>query len=426
MSETVRSALRRGWCPGALRPMATGDGLLVRVHPSGGRLSAADLRLLARLARDTGNGLVDLTGRGNLQIRGVSAASHSELVAGLIDGGLVDPGEEAGPYRLTVVSPLAGRDTTDFIDAAALAATIEGLRRSIPGLPAKTAVIVDGGGVLPLDEQTADLRLRAVSPATVLVGLPDGSWLGPARPDIVHGLLGAFLGRLAERHQAQPALVRRLRDLSKAELLALAAPAGLAAAPAPPRRAPPLRAGLLQESAGLSAVLFGAPFGRCTAVQLASLADIAEAAGCADVRLSPWRGLAMTGLAAPEPVLTSIAALGLIVSPDDPRLAVRACPGAPACSRGEVPAQEDAATFAIAAATRLAGGMTLHVSGCAKGCAQPGIADVTLVGHDGAYHIVLDGTAAGSSIARRSAVDLVSDFASDGDIRRHFQGVSSS
>ncbi|WP_227650486.1 hypothetical protein, partial [Klebsiella pneumoniae] len=55
MSETLRSALRRGWCPGALRPMATGDGLLVRVHPPAGRLSVADLRLVARLARDTGN-----------------------------------------------------------------------------------------------------------------------------------------------------------------------------------------------------------------------------------------------------------------------------------------------------------------------------------------------------------------------------------
>ncbi|WP_204279943.1 hypothetical protein, partial [Serratia marcescens] len=61
--------------------MATGDGLLVRVHPPAGRLSVADLRLVARLARDTGNALVDLTGRGNLQIRGVGEASHGDLVA---------------------------------------------------------------------------------------------------------------------------------------------------------------------------------------------------------------------------------------------------------------------------------------------------------------------------------------------------------
>lgn len=426
MSEAVRSALRRGWCPGALRPMATGDGLLVRVHPSGGRLSARDLRLLARLGRDTGNGLVDLTGRGNLQIRGVNAARHSDLVAGLIDGGLVDPDEDVGPYRLTVVSPLAGRDPTDFIDAAAFAATIEALRRSIQGLPAKTGIVVDGGGALPLDAQAADLRLRAVSPDTALVGLPDGSWLGPARLGIVHGLVAALLRRLAERHQGQPTLVRRLRDLPRTELLALAATAGLGETAAPPRRVPAPLAGLFQERDGTHAILLGAPFGRCTAAQLDRLADIAEAAGAADIRLSPWRGLAMTGLTTPEPVLSGIAGLGLIIEPEDPRLAVRACPGAPACSRGEVPAQDDAAILAVAAARRLAGGMTLHVSGCAKGCAQPGIADVTLVGHDGAYHIVLDGTAAGSSSARRSAVELAADLASDGDIRRHFQGVSSS
>ncbi len=33
MSAPARETMRRGWCPGTLRPMATGDGLLVRLHP---------------------------------------------------------------------------------------------------------------------------------------------------------------------------------------------------------------------------------------------------------------------------------------------------------------------------------------------------------------------------------------------------------
>ncbi|WP_368733776.1 hypothetical protein, partial [Citrobacter koseri] len=70
--------------------------------------------------------------------------------------------------------------------------------------------------------------------------------------------------------------------------------------------------------------MFGAPFGRCTASQIGSLAEIAAAAGAADIRLSPWRGLAMTGLDATAAVVARIAALGFIVAPDDPRLAVRA------------------------------------------------------------------------------------------------------
>ena len=38
---------RRGWCPSLYDPMATGDGLLVRVKPPGARLSAAAARALA-------------------------------------------------------------------------------------------------------------------------------------------------------------------------------------------------------------------------------------------------------------------------------------------------------------------------------------------------------------------------------------------
>ena len=61
----------KGWCPSALRPMLSGDGLVVRLRPRGGRLSAAQAVGIAALAKRCGNGLIDLTGRANLQIRGV-------------------------------------------------------------------------------------------------------------------------------------------------------------------------------------------------------------------------------------------------------------------------------------------------------------------------------------------------------------------
>ena len=62
----------KGWCPGALRPMLSGDGLVVRVRPYGGRLDATQAAGLADLAERYGNGLIDVTSRANLQIRGVS------------------------------------------------------------------------------------------------------------------------------------------------------------------------------------------------------------------------------------------------------------------------------------------------------------------------------------------------------------------
>ena len=59
----------KGWCPTALRPMLSGDGLVVRIRPRGGRLSAAQALGIADLATRHGNGLIDLTGRANVFAR---------------------------------------------------------------------------------------------------------------------------------------------------------------------------------------------------------------------------------------------------------------------------------------------------------------------------------------------------------------------
>ncbi|MEO6855833.1 MAG: hypothetical protein ABI410_07150, partial [Rhodoferax sp.] len=67
----------QGWCPGALRPMLSGDGLVVRVRPYAGRLTPAQAAGIAALARQHGNGMLDLTSRANLQLRGVHPESHA-------------------------------------------------------------------------------------------------------------------------------------------------------------------------------------------------------------------------------------------------------------------------------------------------------------------------------------------------------------
>jgi precorrin-3B synthase len=59
-----------------------------------------------------------------------------------------------------------------------------------------------------------------------------------------------------------------------------------------------------------------------------------------------------------------------------------------------VAAPTDAARLAGAASHLIAAGLSLHVSGCAKGCAHPGPADLTLVGQEnGCYGLVVGGTA---------------------------------
>ncbi|RYE86742.1 MAG: precorrin-3B synthase, partial [Hyphomicrobiales bacterium] len=135
--------MRRGWCPGTLRPMATGDGLLVRLHPPRNVLTPDQLAHVAELASRHGNGQIEISGRGNLQLRGIREEAHPALVDDLLTAGLVDEAEGDGPNRLVLTSPLAGRAAGERLDGAALAEAVERAGRGVPGLTAKFSIVVD-------------------------------------------------------------------------------------------------------------------------------------------------------------------------------------------------------------------------------------------------------------------------------------------
>ncbi|MGO4170744.1 precorrin-3B synthase [Bosea sp. TAF32] len=395
--QAGKEALRRGWCPSTLRPMETGDGWLVRLHPPGAMLTPSQLRRIAALAAEHGNGLVEISARANLQIRGVTPASHPALVERLLAEHLVDEHAGDGPQRLTLVSPLAGSDSNGLIDAAALAGQIELRARRIPGLPAKLSVIVDDGGTQALDSLSADIRIVGVGAGGVTLCLADHLWRGPIPEADAAATVDTILRGFAALRSAAPDRIRRLRDLPSERLTGLST---LPEAPAHAYRPRGLRAGLLALGEDRFAAVIGLPFGRCDAATLDKLgADIETSAG--DIRLSPWRGLAFRNLrrAEADKLMTRANGLGLITREEDPRLSVQACAGSPACSRAKAPATADAAILADAAADLLARGVTLHVSGCVKSCAHPAATDLTLVGRDGRYDVVFGGTARDKPVA---------------------------
>ncbi|MDX6343199.1 MAG: precorrin-3B synthase, partial [Trebonia sp.] len=90
MPETSSFVSRSGadHCPGVLRLAEAADGLLARVRLPGGLIDAAQLRVLARLAGELGDGRIELTSRGNVQVRGLAAGAASPLTSELIQAGL--------------------------------------------------------------------------------------------------------------------------------------------------------------------------------------------------------------------------------------------------------------------------------------------------------------------------------------------------
>jgi precorrin-3B synthase len=188
---------------------------------------------------------------------------------------------------------------------------------------------------------------------------------------------------------------------------AIFAAAGLAAdaAIAPPRMASPrATVGVLAlgERAGVGAA---PPLGRMLAEAFAKLARAARAERATGLRLTPWRTIVAVGLEASRAarLAKQLATLGFIVATDDPRLGVVACPGAPACALAGADVLGDARELAMLLPR--AGGILLHVSGCAKGCARASPAPLTLVAKPGGYDLVIDGRAGDPPAHRGLSID---------------------
>lgn len=248
-------------------------------------------------------------------------------------------------------------------------------------------------------------------------------WRGPVAEADAAAAVEIALRRFAALREAAPDRIRRLRDLS---LEALASLSTLPEATAPAPRMPPRRAGLFVQEGDRLAALIDLPFGRCDAAVLDRLGAAVETSP-AEIRLSPWRGLAFRDLdrAEAESLLALAGDLGLITRDDDPRLSVQACAGSPACSRAEAPTMSDAATLAEAAACLLAQGVTLHVSGCVKSCAHPAAADLTLVGREGRYDVVLGGTTRDKPVATLDLSALLTRLQPGEDIHARLKAACS-
>ena len=137
--------------------METGDGLLVRLMPAGPIPLDAFIDL-CEAARAHGNGTMEISARGSLQVRGLTPLSAPRF-AGAVAALAIDLCE-----GVPVLADPLPDDPAALIDANSIAAA---LRRAVAGaglsLAPKVSVVVDGGGRLSLDALFADIRLRAVA-----------------------------------------------------------------------------------------------------------------------------------------------------------------------------------------------------------------------------------------------------------------------
>ncbi len=352
-----------GWCPGALRPMASGDGLVVRIRPPLGRLSPDQTRALAQLSQEFGNGLLDISARANLQMRGIRADAHGQLITALRALGLVDDTPQAEARRNILLAPFwqdgdtSHRIAQDLGEALKSADTLD--------LPGKFGFAVDTGPQPVLCDTAADIRIEQ-NRGTVLLVADGSAWGKPVTKSTAAREALDLACWFLDHGGAADGRGRMHRLVSRRALpAAFNTPRGSSA-----RRPPP--------GQSATGALVALEFGQIPAQSFAKLADHGA------LRLTPWRML-LVETSRDIPALP-----GLILDATDPRLHVVACTGAPGCL------QARAATRALARdlAPNIAPGQTLHVSGCPKGCAHPKPADVTLVAQTSdTFDLIVAGTA---------------------------------
>lgn len=371
--------------------MQTGDGLLARINIDA-PVEIAAFSEVCSASQEYGNGIVEITRRGSLQIRGLTESSTPAFAQKVLSLGL---GRDSAPQIIT--SPLLGLDPNEACELQEVVADLKAMLADRPyhsRLSPKVSVLIDGGGAIDLNEVNADIRVRATGAEALHVSLAGdartATHLGWVKFKSVVGVVDSVLETIARGGPDKRArqLVQAANfDELRATLLAERPGAGV------PAVAPHGEAiGLHELHQGVFALGFALPFGFMTAAKLLQFARMAESCGASHLRPAPDRTLLAIGLpsAGAERLFKHAVDKGFITDPKDPRRSIVACAGAPACSSAQMPTRELAEQLATRSGRLIDGSFTVHLSGCPKGCAHSAPAAITLVGP---HHLILQGRA---------------------------------
>lgn len=358
----------KGWCPGALAPMMSGDGLVVRIRPHLGRFTREQALALCEAASSYGSGIIEFTSRANVQLRGVTMATHPALIAALENVDLIDREANIEARRNIVVTPLWQPNDDTVHLAEELIARLD----ELPDLPTKFGFAVDAGPAPMLSNVSADVRVERAECGSLIVrvdGAPFGSRVEPNTA--VDEILAVCHWFATSGGLEAGRMARHLRSLGGG------AERSTRSSLSPAASTSPLEVGAVSIGTSARAAIYGVAFGRTNAAALGKLIRQSKATA---LRVTPWRQLLLEDV-------DWIETDNFICSRSDPRTLIDACPGAPFCGSSTVDIEGLAGALAEIATERL------HLSGCRKGCAHAAAAPIAIVGTEGRFDVVRDGRA---------------------------------
>ena len=418
-------------CPSLLRIVQALDGGICRVKLAGGVITSQQARAIAEAAERCASGVLELTNRSNLQIRGVLPGQQAELIERLLAAGLGPSNPAADDVRNLLLSPAAGLDPHALLDTRPLAAALLDLLQNTPalhGLSAKFAIQLDGGEALAMLEHPHDIWLSALpgSPARLafgLAGCPGDPPLGVVDAEqamqLVEQLLRLFIELAGNAHSRMRQLLSAIPASQLLQQLQTRLPFAIQAPLADWQRAPVSQRAPMgiypQQQAGLRMVAAASRLGRIDAAQLNALADLAEHYGDASLRLTPWQGLLLPNIPehSADNLLHKLAVLDLLIDAQEPLSNLIACTGSAACAKGLADSKADALLLAKHLRTSTARPQ-VHLSACPRSCAAAHTAPFTLLassaGHYQLYQRTPEAAGFGQLVASAMTIDEAGDW----------------
>lgn len=353
-------------CPGALQVHQAADGALVRIRLPGGSIGPAQLTTLASVAGEFGAGTLELTARGNVQVRGITeVAAVADAIA---NAGLL-PSAAHERVRNIVASPLSGRIGGN-VDVRPWVGDLDTAICAEPKLAE-----LGGRFWFSLDDGRADVS--GLSADIGVHALPDGCALLLAGRDTGVRLAGgdvvAMLIGLAHRFVEMHGKAWRIAELDDIRRMLPGVELG---GGFPPVTRPPV--GWMNQDDGRVALGAAVPLGVLPARVAEYLAAIE-----APLVITPWRSVLVCDLdeAVADVALRVLAPLGLVFDEDSPWLNVSACTGSPGCAHSAADVRADAARSLNSRETD-AGGHR-HFVGCDRACGSPLTGEVLVATGDG-------------------------------------------
>jgi ferredoxin-nitrite reductase len=396
----------------------TQKAYMCRLRIPNGILKHTQLAGLADLAERYAGGYAHVTTRANLQMREVEPKNAVAMVEAIQDLGLCSRGSGADNIRNVTGTPTAGIDPQELLDTRPYAREwhFHILNdRSLYGIPRKFNVGFDGGGTIPVLEDTNDIGFQAVAVQDGF-GIAPGVWFRLMLGGITgHRDFARDTGVLVKPEEATKvadAVVRVFIDhgdrtnRAKARLKYVLDAWGfekfvaavedklgrkLTRAPAQaiaPRPAFDRLAHIgahPQQQPGLCWIGVVLPVGKLTADQMRGLATIAGEYGDGDIRLTVWQNLLISGIAEGRvgEAEAAIAAIGLSAKATSIRAGLVACTGNAGCRLALSDTKrhaEEIAQWCEARLQKLDSPVNIHLTGCPNSCAQHYIGDIGLLG----------------------------------------------